>query len=166
MYHHIKDFLSDWDYESNITSKLFQNLSDESLSKEIHPNVRTLGLLSWHMTHTIQEMMGKAGLKINIKEQLDYKNETVKEICDTYEQAAKLLVEALNKNWTDSDLVKEDEMYGDKWKRGTTLSILIRHQAHHRGEMVALMRIAGLPVIGAYGPTKEEWAQWGMEAMK
>ena len=47
-----------------------------------------------------------------------------------------------------------------------TLSILIRHQAHHRAEMVILMRMLELPVIGIYGPVKEEWAQWGMEAMK
>jgi len=57
-------------------------------------------------------------------------------------------------------------MYGDKWKRGTTLSILVKHQAHHRAEMVVIMRILNLPVIGAYGPKKEDWAQMGMEAMK
>ncbi len=166
MYHHIPDFLSDWGYESKSTLSLFKNLTNESLKKEVHPNVRTLGLLSWHIIHTMQEMLSKTGLAIDIKEQQDYNNESVSEICNTYENGAKLVTETVKKNWTDADLNKEDEMYGDKWKRGTTLFVLIKHQAHHRAEMVVIMRILGLPVIGVYGPTKEEWAQWGMPAMR
>ena len=59
----------------------------------------------------------------------------------------------------------EDEMYGMIWKRGTTLSLLINHQAHHRGQVTILMRQAGVPVIGVYGPAKEEWEAMGMAAM-
>ena len=53
-------------------------------------------------------------------------------------------------------------MYGMTWKRGTTLSLLINHQAHHRGQMTVLMRQAGVPVVGVYGPAKEEWKAAGM----
>jgi uncharacterized damage-inducible protein DinB len=56
-------------------------------------------------------------------------------------------------------------MYGDKWKRGQTLHALILHQAHHRGQMTVLMRQAGLPVPGIYGPSREEWEAFGMPAM-
>ena len=52
-------------------------------------------------------------------------------------------------------------MYGDKWKRGITLNVLITHQAHHRGQMTVLMRQAGLKVPGVYGPSREEWAGTG-----
>jgi uncharacterized damage-inducible protein DinB len=166
MYYHIKDFLTDWEYESEATLKLFQNLTDEALPKQIHPNVRSLGFLSWHIIHTMQEMMTKTGLKIQIRDQQYYNNETAKEICDTYKSGAKILADVIRKSWTDADLPKEDEMYGDMWKRGMTLSILIRHQAHHRAEMIVVMRMLNLPVTSAYGPVKEEWSQWGMEAMK
>ena len=57
----------------------------------------------------------------------------------------------------------EDDMYGEKWKRGMTLQGLIHHEIHHRAEMIVLMRLAGLPVPGLYGPTREEWTQYGME---
>ncbi len=40
--------------------------------------------------------------------------------------------------------------------------ILLLHQTHHRGQMTVLMRQAGLPVAGMYGPTKEDWAKYGM----
>lgn len=43
-------------------------------------------------------------------------------------------------------------MYGEIWARGLTLFYLITHQAHHRGQMTVLMRQAGLPVPGIYGP--------------
>lgn len=54
------------------------------------------------------------------------------------------------------------DMYGQKWKRGFTLQALIAHEIHHRGEMIVLMRIAGLAVPGVYGPTRDEWANYGM----
>jgi uncharacterized damage-inducible protein DinB len=55
-------------------------------------------------------------------------------------------------------------MYGEKWKRGVTLTVLVTHQAHHRGQMTVLMRQAGLRVTGVYGPAREEWAGMGMSA--
>jgi uncharacterized damage-inducible protein DinB len=166
MYHTIDDFLNDWKSESESTLKLYQNLTDESLTKKLHPNVRSLGYLSWHLIHTMQEMLEKTGLKINIREQQDYNGESVKELCELYKQGAESVAESVKASWSDQELEKEDNLYGEMWKRGMTLTTLIRHQIHHRGEMLVLMRLLGLPVIGIYGPTKEEWALMGMEAMK
>ena len=57
-------------------------------------------------------------------------------------------------------------MYGEKWPRGMSLSALMAHETHHRGQMTVLMRQAGLPVPGVYGPAKEEWAAMGAPAMQ
>ena len=65
--------------------------------------------------------------------------------------------------WSDATLEVEDEMYGQKWPRGSTLQALIVHQAHHRGQMTVLMRQAGLKVPGVYGPAREEWTAYGMQ---
>lgn len=54
-------------------------------------------------------------------------------------------------------------MYGETWAIGVTLSALIDHQIHHRGQMTVLMRQAGLKVPGIYGPSREDWSQIGME---
>lgn len=165
MYTKVQDFLNEWKYESEGTLKLFALLTDEVLDKKVHERVRTAGFLAWHITHTVKEMMEKTGLSIDGKNQTDYNGETVKEICDTYKQSSDSLVQQLA-NWTDADLEKQDEMYGEKWKRGVTLGILIKHQAHHRGQLEIIMRLHGLRVTGVYGPAYEEWAQWGMEPMK
>jgi uncharacterized damage-inducible protein DinB len=160
----ITNFLYEWKYESEGTLKLFNMLSEESLNNKVHERVRTAGVLAWHITHTVKEMMEKAGLKIEGKDQQDYNGESVKEICDAYKQSSDSLVKELA-NWTDADLLTETEMYGDKWKRGVTLGILIKHQAHHRGQLEIVMRLNGLKVTSVYGPAYEEWAAYGMEPM-
>jgi uncharacterized damage-inducible protein DinB len=58
------------------------------------------------------------------------------------------VLEAVKSQWTDATLDASDAMYGQMWKRGYTLTALIFHQIHHRGQMTVLMRQAGLPVPG------------------
>ena len=88
--------------------------------------------------------------------------QTAKEIYDEYKKASDNMINAIKKNWTDESLEKEVEMYGEMWKNGKTLASLVKHQAHHRGELIVVMRLAGLKVVGPYGPSKEEWANFGM----
>ena len=40
---------------------------------------------------------------------------------------------------------------------------LIKHIAHHRGQITVLMRQAGLKPFGVYGPPKEDWIHLGVE---
>jgi len=56
------------------------------------------------------------------------------------------------------------EFIGQTIPNGSLLLFLLQHQSHHRGQMTVLMRQAGLPVPGIYGPAKEEWAQFGLQA--
>lgn len=74
------------------------------------------------------------------------------------------MLKAIKEKWTDESLKELDDMYGEKWPRGLTLSILNKHQIHHRGQMTVLMRQAGLKVPGVYGPSRDEWSAMGMEA--
>ncbi|MBA3972147.1 MAG: hypothetical protein H0X46_08385, partial [Bacteroidetes bacterium] len=88
----------------------------------------------------------------------------INDIINAFQNSSNSVTELVQKQWTDDSLLKEANMYGENWKNGTTLSILIKHQAHHRGQLTVLMRQAGLKVPGVYGPAKEEWAQWNMVA--
>jgi uncharacterized damage-inducible protein DinB len=166
MYTSISQFLKDWNYESNSTIKMLNNLTDESLGQKVAPDGRSLGFIAWHLTQTIPEMMGKTGLKIDGPSEDSPVAKSAKEIKDTFEKTASSLAEQIKKNWNDEVLKTEDDMYGEKWQRGLTLYYLLLHQAHHRGQMTVLMRQAGLKVPGIYGPSKEEWAAYGMEPMK
>ena len=166
MFHTIKDFDYLWSQEIEATQKVFKHLTDRSLIHEFSPNVRTLGRLAWHITTTVSEMMERTGLKITGPAPDDPIPSSAKAIFKSYNEAAISLLEQVKSTWNDAVLEHEDDMYGQKWKRGKTLLALIHHQIHHRGEMIVLMRLAGLAVPGIYGPTLEEWAKFGMQPPK
>jgi uncharacterized damage-inducible protein DinB len=165
MYKSLDDFFKDWNYEAESTLKVFKNLTDESLSQKVTPNGRSLGFIAWHITTTIGEMMSKAGLKVDVLEE-NAQPTTASEIVSAYEKANAQFAHKLPHTWTDEMMDDTIQMYGEEWKKGATLHILLAHQVHHRGQMTVLMRQAGLKVPGFYGPVYEDWAQWKMEPAK
>jgi len=161
MYRKIQDFQGAWDYESGATLKMFQALSDESLGQRVDPEGRTLGRIAWHITQTLPEMCGRTGLAVVGPGESDPMPSSAAEIAIRFKEAADSLAQQIAENWTDEDLDVRDDMYGEMWRRGQTLGALVNHQTHHRGQMTVLMRQAGLKVPGVYGPSREEWADYG-----
>ena len=164
MYRRVDDFVKQWHYETEQTLKVLRTLTDASLMQAVVPGGRTLGRLGWHITQTIPEMMGRAGIPASGPDEHAPVPAHAQEIAAAYQAAAVQLGEAVERTWRDEMLTDERNMYGEMWQNGITLEVLIRHQAHHRGQMTVLMRQAGLQVPGVYGPAREEWAQWGMPA--
>ncbi len=87
-------------------------------------------------------------------------------IADSYHQASNSFIEAVKTQWTDQTMNEMIEFIGQSIPNGSLLLFLLQHQSHHRGQMTVLMRQAGLPVPGIYGPAKEEWAQFGLQTPK
>ena len=166
MYNTINDFISEWKYESESTLKVFSNINDTSLNKKDHEDVRTIAILAWHITLTIPEMMSKTGLMVEGPDEHSKPPASIGEIISAYRTASDSLVQQIDSKWTDASLKVEVNMYGEQWKNGATVSTLVKHHAHHRGQLTILMRLAGLKVPGIYGPSKEEWAQMNMPAME
>ena len=162
----IKDFEIQWTQEFDKTQKILKHISGSSLSQAVVPGGRTLGRLAWHLVTTISEMMTRTGLTIAGPGVETPVPASASEIYEAYNSAGMSVLNEVKSKWTDSSLEITDEMYGQVWKRGTTLIALIFHQIHHRGQMTVLMRQAGLRVPGIYGPAREEWALWGMEPME
>ncbi len=164
MYRSIEDFIKDWKVESEGTIKIFSALTDVVLAECIHEDVRSLGRLAWHLTQTITEMGKRSGLFADDDLELKALPLSAIEIIDCYQQFSELLVRTVHLKWTDSSLTEEVEMYGEHWEKGKVLSVLVAHQTHHRGQMTVIMRMLGLPVVGLYGPSKEERTEFGMVA--
>lgn len=165
MFRAIDDFLAVWKDESESTSKVFAVLTDASLKQSINSDHRTIGRLAWHLTQTIPEMLGKAGLKPRGPSEHDPVPSSAKTIAAAYADAAASVAAAVDvARWTDADLTTERMMYGETWTLGFTLRAFVLHQVHHRGQITVLMRQAGLKVPGIYGPAKEDWAGMGMPA--
>lgn len=163
MFHTIADFEQNWTHESANTQKQMDQLTDASLSQTVADDHRTLGRVAWHIVTTIPEMMSQTGLKLPAIDHKAPVPKTADEIKKAYATVSKELLEQIKASWDDGSLQTEDDLYGEKWKRGITLLILIMHEVHHRGQMTVLMRQAGLKVPGFYGPAKEEWVNYGAE---
>ncbi len=158
----IEDFIKSWDYESKSTLKMFQALTDDSLGRIVADGHRTLGNVAWHIATTLPEMMSQTGLEVAGPLHTAPTPATAAEIAQAYQTASESLAQQVKEKWTDASLEIEDDLYGEKWPRGASLSMLIAHEIHHRGQLSVLMRQAGLLVPGIYGPAKEEWAALGM----
>lgn len=166
MYRTIADFVVDWKYESEATLKIMNSLTDASLGQRVSSEGRTLGLLAWHLVLTLSEMGSKMGLQVTAPPEDSEQPDHAVEIAKTYDISARSVLELVRRTWNDASLGDEVDMYGEKWKRGFALTSLVHHQIHHRAQMTVLMRQAGLNVHGIYGPSKEEWAQFGMPTPK
>jgi uncharacterized damage-inducible protein DinB len=163
MINSIDEFNHAWKNASESTVKLLSVLTDASLSQLVAEGHWTLGRIAWHIIQSIPEMANRTGLEVGGPAETDPVPTSADEILGAYETASSSLAEQVSSQWTDETLLQEDEMYGEKWKRCMTLSILMIHEVHHRGQMTVLMRQAGLKVPGIYGPSKEEWEQFGMK---
>ncbi len=166
MYYKISDFINDWDFEKNATLKLLDVLTDESLKQKVSAKGRSLGQLAWHITTSIGEMTARTGLGVKAPGDNADAPASAREIREIYDSVSGSLLQEIRSKWEDAALDMEDDMFGQKWKRGMTLDVLITHQIHHRAQMTVLMRQAGLKVPGIYGPAYEEWAAMGMQPMK
>jgi uncharacterized damage-inducible protein DinB len=162
MFRRVADFQKTWEQETESTIKVLGALTDASLGQAVTRQDRTLGRLAWHLATALAEMMERTGLAIGGPPHDSPPPSSAATIVEAYGAAAKAVASGVS-GWSDATLDVEDEMYGEKWPRGTTLQALVVHQAHHRGQMTVLMRQAGLKVPGVYGPAREEWTTYGMQ---
>ncbi|WP_438349299.1 DinB family protein [Paenibacillus sp. FA6] len=161
MFATMEGFLINWHQESGSTQKILNALTDESLAQEVSPQDRTLGRIAWHIVTTLDEMMGRTGLKFEAAPHDSQVPQVAREIAEAYQTSSEAMVAAIHDQWTDATLSEEKDMYGEIWPIAVILGILIAHQTHHRGQLTVLMRQAGLSVPGVYGPSREEWAVFG-----
>ncbi|NEW07498.1 hypothetical protein GK047_15945 [Paenibacillus sp. SYP-B3998] len=162
----IQAFVDEWTHESTTTLRVLNTLTDTSLAQQIAPDFRTLGQLGWHIATTIHEMISLTGLQFDAPENKEqHAPSSAKTIADTYRTSAAALTTAIQSQWTDVTLAESHDMYGESWLNSFTLRVLISHEIHHRGEMIVLMRQAGLRVPDVYGPTREDWLERGMQPL-
>lgn len=166
MYTDRKVFVEEWKMETELTLKIFSAVPDNKMEEKVNENVRSLGFMAWHITQTLTEMCNKAGIFSEDKLEGYQVPSTMKDISEIYKKYSDIIVAEIENNWTDESLSEQVNMYGEMWEKRQVLNVLIKHQIHHRAQMTVVMRLLDVKVPGIYGPSKEEWAQFGMEPAK
>ncbi|AXF56340.1 DinB family protein [Salicibibacter kimchii] len=156
MYRKVFDFLQEWADEAEKTQQVLRSLRDEKLDQAIEEGHNTLGWLGWHLAVSPAFLFGQAGVEITPAGKPEDQPRQAKEILAAYERVADEVSQKAGKELTDAALEENVDFLGREAPRGVVLRTVINHQIHHRGEMVVLLRQAGLEVPGLYGPTKEQ----------
>ena len=151
----IAHFVAAWQSESGITARVMDALTDDSLAQRVTPLDRSLGDLAWHIAGSIPEMAAHTGLHVSGPGDNAPCPASAAALAAAYRAAADSLRVEVGRHWSDATLAVEDDMYGQRWARGTTLWVLVVHEIHHRGQMSVLIRQAGLRLPEIYGPTRE-----------
>ncbi len=160
----IEVFLLEWQSEFEITKKLFEEITNASLTQKIAPHHFTLSQLAWHITVSVHEILTAKQLEFESPGEESECPQQATIILDAYKKVNSDMIHAMRSQWKDKNLDDVMNVYGLDWSNHQTLRMLINHQIHHRGQLTVLMRQAGLFVPGTYGPSREQWAQMGMNS--
>ncbi|WP_306433636.1 DinB family protein [Paenibacillus cineris] len=164
MFTSIKDFAAEWTNEAEMTQKIMNALTDESLGQAITDKHRTLGGLAWHLVESVHYMTS-LGLAFDAPDNSDAVKKSAAALAGQYERVSRAILQAVETQWTDVKLLETQTIAGQEWNNGGSLRFTLMHQAHHRGQMTVLMRQAGLKLPDLYGPTYDSWVEQGMEPL-
>ncbi|MBY0122835.1 DinB family protein [Bacillus sp. S/N-304-OC-R1] len=163
MYVTVLDFIREWNWETTLTQKVLDGLTDNSLNQKVYPEGRTLGRIAWHLTTNIPEYLAEFGLKIDVVKNTEDVPTSAKEIAETFKNISSKAAQIIEQQWTDESLREVQTAFGREQSNATIIMGLIKHIVHHRGQITILMRQAGIKPFGVYGPPKEDWIHFGVE---
>ena len=143
-----------WDAENLLTLKALRAVPSKGLEFRPHRLSRSLGELAWHLVESERwfctEAMKLPGRKVGAKAPA-----TGGAIAAAREATHAELSAAVRKKG-DAWLSAEVEFYGMKMTRAGIVSLMVRHDAHHRGQLSVYLRLVGAKVPGIYGPSADE----------
>jgi uncharacterized damage-inducible protein DinB len=164
MYTFITEFIEEWNQEAALTQKVLDAFTDPSLQQAVSSEDRTLGSIAWHIVTSTPGMLIEFGITVEAIKDSNTIPTSAREIAETFRRVSADTSDAVKQQWTDQSLSEMKNVFGMEMPKAVTLSLLIKHIIHHRGQLTVLMRQAGLKVPGVYGPSREEWSLIGMEA--
>lgn len=95
MYVTIADFIREWKWEAELTQKILEGLTDNSLQQKVSPEGRPLGR---------PEYLAQFGQKINELDNAKNIPAAAKEITDTFKLLSSTAIKVIEEQWTDESL--------------------------------------------------------------
>jgi uncharacterized damage-inducible protein DinB len=157
VFYSVENFVETWRLETATTARVLGSLTDASLKVRAADSARSLGELAWHVVTSIREIGALASLPLSGPRQREAAPVRAEGIGATHATCSRELAAAAA-SLSDVMLLDRVNVYGEEWAVGRVLWVLLAHEIHHRGQIVSLMRVAGLRVPSVYGPSRDEWA--------
>ncbi len=152
----LKETLEDLRYEFSLTTKVLSAFTDAGLLQQITPGGKSAGELAWHIVQAIPMIMSHVGITIEHSGVGSAAPTSAAEIVEQHRTVASGLLTGVADHWSDATLSEEVSVYGMTWTKGKTLQVILRHEIHHRAQLMLLLRQAGLKVPSVYGPSGDE----------
>ena len=157
----IQRFRTVWEMEAQLTSTLLESLPTSQYDFRPDPGGRSLGELAWHLAEIegyISYGISKGAVTFQEAPPNLKRPREVPLLAPGYRLVHQDAVSRLA-GLTEADLDRELP-FAD---RGMPIRDMLRgaiqmHQAHHRGQLSLLCRLAGGRPSGIYGPNREEMA--------
>ncbi|ROU06221.1 DinB family protein [Lysobacter enzymogenes] len=155
----IQSVLKTWERENETTLEVFARVPEGRNDQTVVPDKGwTLGGLVWHICISERwfcaEVMGARPAGDN-EVPADEVPATVAEMTAAFRRSHAALVQAVAEQamaergeaWVDEAV----DFYGNPWTRMELLNLMLRHEAHHRGQLSVLMMVAGGQPPTIYG---------------
>ena len=167
MFRRVDDFKTLWRQEAQHTLAVLAAIPDTAAGQGVGGGHRDLRRLAWHLVETLLELPPRLGLRVKgpvalgPDGHLGAPPERMADIAAAYGALTDSLLDHIG-GWSNSELGRTFQLYGEGWTGAFALFVLLNHQTHHRGQMTVLMRQAGLRVPEVCGPVQESWDQMGV----
>ena len=155
--------LPEFDYEMATTRKMLERFPEDKADWKPHDTCMTLGRLAGHVSELagwVVPTIAQDKLVLDpsytprvIKSRAEALKQFDEAVKTSREQIAGATDEALMKPWS---LVAGDKTVLTLPKVAVLRSFVMNHMIHHRGQLAAFYRIAGVPIPSIYGPSKDE----------
>ncbi|MFD0764586.1 DinB family protein [Mucilaginibacter lutimaris] len=150
MYYSISKFLENWNRQVVITAEVLAAIPEHAVEKDGFSGLRKLDRLAYHITQGMVQIGVNAGLFSGPELSQDPLPERIADSLRLYFFHHHQMARAVQNSWNDEMLTEEIEMYRQKFRRGDALSLLERHEQHHRSQITMIMDLLDLRVPNLY----------------
>ncbi|HXY01152.1 MAG TPA: DinB family protein [Candidatus Limnocylindrales bacterium] len=156
--------LPEFDREMATTRKMLERFPEDKVEWRPHETCMTMGRLAGHVAELAGWYIPTLTQDKLVLDPSSYtptilksRAEALKKFDETVTAARTALVgasdETMMKPWS---LVARGQTVFTMPKVAVLRSFVMNHMIHHRGQLAAFYRIAGVPVPSLYGPSKDE----------
>lgn len=156
MYSNLNDFISAYAHEGQTTVRVLEALSDDKLGHEKAAGDTSIAELAWHIASAPSYMLKHEGIDIDFS-YAPPEGVTVAQIVEEYKRIHGAALEGAKAKLGEAEMTRSATWFGYELPLGVWMNMIPNHEVHHRGQLTAMMRNAGLKVPGCYGPNKEEF---------